>query len=51
MVLFTEAMDTVVDNLHNIGNSAEAQSVDLLFLKEVMQGRVLQNLVKVQNTR
>ncbi|XP_071792057.1 protein PALS2-like isoform X2 [Asterias amurensis] len=45
-----EAMDTVVDNLHNIGNSAEAQSVDLLFLKEVMQGRVLQNLVKAHDT-
>ncbi|XP_038047194.1 MAGUK p55 subfamily member 6-like isoform X2 [Patiria miniata] len=44
-----EAMDTVVGNLHDIGNSTQAESVDLLFLKEVMQGRVLQNLVKAHD--
>ncbi|XP_072034037.1 protein PALS2-like isoform X2 [Amphiura filiformis] len=45
------AMDAVMDNLHTLGNSsARAQSVDLLFLKEVMQSRLMQNLVKAHDT-
>ena len=43
------AMDAIMDNLHQLGNSSvKAQSMDLLFLKEVMQSRVMQNLVKVR---
>lgn len=43
----TEAIDAMVDSLDMLGNSTHAQSVDLLFLKEVMKSRLMKNLIKV----
>ncbi|XP_030830128.1 MAGUK p55 subfamily member 6-like [Strongylocentrotus purpuratus] len=45
-----EAIDAMVDSLDMLGNSTHAQSVDLLFLKEVMKSRLMKNLIKAHDT-
>ncbi|XP_072181026.1 protein PALS2-like [Diadema setosum] len=45
-----EAIDAVVGSLEMLENSAHACSVDLLFLREVMQSKLMQNLIKAHDT-